>query len=938
MKTQHHLFCLLLVFSTHQRLLSQCTNFVNIPESLQVPLFCDDFAFSEVDVLQAHAYLMEGLNTGAVYEVNLCFSSYPLPPNQMELVIMDPFNQVVTQAFDCFIAFEPPVPGDYLLVFNQAGNCGVPDSLISGFGIEMFQSCPCLLERPQVVELLLEPFSGFEYTPVVSNLWSPFVDFGFGPGFEGLIPQGTLIEPFLSGFGPFPGGSATAPFDAYFFWVDDLPMSGFQHPTRFVLVDPSDCFPTVGNGSILISEQGWWPRLTPPLEPPQEFFNNFPISNFPPGPDNPDGLIDGIWFSPNDILIEPNPPANNSTRNSAAIVVAGDNRSDFLGDVPRWRKQLQDEYGVDSTRILGTSNDSAVTKAAFCAMLDSLCTMNPAPDTIYIRISTHGSIGSLCFVDGFFTSNQLCEKFKKIAKKGVPVMLFIDACNSASLYDANNWGLPAGSMIIVGAASGRTALGAPTASLADTNGNAIPGTSFTGGMLSTAHILCKKDTTDSNNDGKTDADTNRDGEVDDCEAFNWLDTQKPCFVTPWPGGGNLMVGSYTITQVRLYPAGPPPGFAADTTIMIEGRTFQIEGNSIVMPNPMPSYRPVGNFGRSMNWNVQNMSGANKDRFYMTFCGNVSDGFGRAWTSTASDSLTGEWANIDNVTASYDAATDQTTVCWMASGAAAANGDYIHFGYFGAQQKLRPKRQTWDIGGGTGAPGRIILLDPNSVPTTQSSIHLDASGSPLTVKTVNLNAFQGGTGHPVNYTIGYRVSPVQIPLPNLTLSDPLVSALPLIYAGTGVLDTNAFFEFQIPVPDSMQVGQSLILQVELDWTYNGNTNTQLIQWPALDPAICADSIIYVSGETVPPQSNSDGTITLQDVIFNTGVTTLNAKDGVFAEDGAQITMPTGAQVFVYRYGCTEDLPLPAPPPQQLLLGADNQIMFRDIDPSVIMGNR
>lgn len=903
--------------------LSQCLDFFDDPQLLNIPP-CGGVETTPVPFSNAHAFLLPALTPGSTYDINLCISGYPLPPNQMELVVIDPSGVPISDTFHCAIQFQATIPGDYLVIFNEVGNCGGPSENF-GVGVTVFQECGCFYDRLPMVEFVLDPLSGIDFLPAHATLYSPFIDFGFGPGFEGMIPQGTVISPAI----PVLDTGFVAPFDAYFFYIDEAPYARFEHPTRFILIDPTDCNPSLSNGSIIILEHSWWPILELPGQQPFEPFLHEPITLFPPAPDNLDGLIDGIWWSPGDIVIPEPPHGVASPKKAAAIVVAGDNRSDMRADIPRWKAHLQDSIGLDSARILCSANDSAVTAQQFCDLLDTLCALECKPDTIFIRISTHGGVGFLEFANRTtLTARQLCQKMKKIAKLGVPIMLLIDACNSSSLYDANNWGFPAGSMIIVGAVSGRYALGG-TVFEADANGNPIPGTRFTGGLLSSSLIKCQNDTTDANNDDKPDADTNKDGEVDDCEAFNWVDTQRPCFVQQL-GANSFQRGSYMITLFRMYPAGPPPGFVADTFIVIDGETFAVQGNSLIELDPMPSYRPVGNFGKSMNWNVQNMTGEDRNAFYMTFCGDVSNGLGSAWRSTATDSLTGQWSEIFGATATYDAATDETTICWMTSNGDAANGDYIHFGYTNPDGKLRPKRQMWANVAEEFAGSGLLVLDVNSVPTTVSSLHLNASGSPVTIKTANLNAFQGGTGHPVNYTIGYRVSPTDVPLENLTLADSVVSSLPYVFVATGLLDTNDFHQFQIQVPNDIKVGESLILQVGLDWSLNGNTNEQLIIWPSLNPQICDGDLVYENSEIIPNQINSDGKILLNDVTFQNGITTLNAKNGIEVTPGSNISIPLNATVYVYDYGCEEENILLPFQQQQLLIGPDNEFMLKKVN--------
>ncbi len=886
------------------RLFTQCTDTANPPVELfsPSPENCGVPFPSTAPIQPATPYFLPGMLEGFTYVISFCDLAFP--PAQMELAVIDDLTtpQVLAHTIGCSIEFRPPSDGDFYVVFNVVAQCGISGPPL-GIGISVEINCPCNHDRVNISALILDPLNGLEFFPALSSMWMPPVDFGFGPGFEGMVPVGTVIDPAELGFGPWPGPGLIAPWDAYVFWIDDLPGARFQHPTRFVLVDPRDCAPSFDNGSILIAEEGWWPIIDPPLLPPLELFGGDNLTDQPPGPANPEGLIAGHAGAPGDVVIEPNPPANNSPKMSAGLVVAGDDRADMRGDIPRWKRQLQDSYGVDSTRILCAENDSAVTKQQFCDLMDSLCTKFPMADTFYIRISSHGSIGSLSFKDGRMSSRTFCDKIRKLSKKGKPIMLLIDACHTASLLDANNWGMPAGSMVIVGAASGSCALGTSSAFEADDMGNPIPNTGFTGGMLSTALINCKNDTTDTNGDGKTDADTNKDGNVDDCEAFNWVNTQKPCFVRILSSSYSL--GSFIINKRRYYPAGPPAGFVPDSTFVRNGRTYYIKDGAYVYANPMPSYVAVGKFSNTMNFNVQNNSGGAKNVFYMVFEGDVSDAYGIAWNSDVNDNRSTIWSNPANVTSSYDAGNDETIVCWMTSGGDAANGSYIHFGYISPDgQRLRPKRQYW--ANNVGFKFFAGIPDTDKVPGAISSILLHGTGELLTVRIANPGVSAGGWGENINYNAGYRVSQVDIPLENLFLQDPMVSSLAFNFAGAGNLDTSSVFTFDIDIPDEMKVGEVLILELNLTWNLNNNSNTMLLQWPKLEAAICEGDMVYNIGDPIPNQTNSSGTITLNDIDLNGGLTTFNAQNGIIMNQASEISEP--AIVDMYTHGCEEGPPI------------------------------
>jgi len=887
MRSIYLVLCSIFVLSYAPTLSAQCTDYLNGPFPVpEMPPCGDDVCGNPIFIpappQPSTAWLFEDLIAGNTYEFSLCNSGLPIAPQNMELVVVDQFNNILASTTNCVIQFTPDADGDYLVIFNILDSCGQPSTLM-GEGFEVQLLCPapcppdCFLNRQEAVQALLDPLSGFEFDSQFSNLWSPFLDFGFGPGFEGLVPQGTTIRPFSG------APAIVTPTDGYFFWVDDLPQAEFIHPTRFVFLDATNCAPTLSNGGILITEERWWPELILPDDTVLDFFRIYDdrLSDFPPDPLNPDGLIEGNVASPDDVVVPEDNESTPSSNLAAGLVVSGDTGSNFETNSVRWKNDLEETYGVDSARIVCPNSGNGATIQQFCDGIDDLVNMMPMPDKIYIRISSHGEADSLLFTDGKLHKSDLCDKFKEVAKKGVPIHLIINACESEGLLDANNWNFPAGSTIITSAAAGSFSWGG-TFWETDENGDTIPGSIFSGSLLPYSHTKCLNDETDSDDDGNVDADTNEDGTVDECEAFRWVESQKPCYV--W------------VTNNRpYYPAGPPEGAMG--------------------ANPMPSIRKVGNFSDNMNFNVQNNSGGDKDQFCMVFQGNVSGGSGFAWTSDAGDNISGTWANGGNVTSTYDAQTDETTVCWMASGDDAGQGEFVHFGYTAPDDKqLRPVRQYWTNSNGNNANGMptksMSIPDSDKVPTTESDIYLDGSGGPLTVNTINRDLAAGGWGEAVDYVIGYRIAPAPIPLADLSLGNSAVSALDYVAVHSGTLAPDSDFKFDIDIPEEMKVGEVLILQVELSWSLNGNTNDQLIQWSPLDAASCIDDILYTAASSIPDQTNSSGMITLDGVTVSGGKTTFNAKENVTLLPGTTL-QNGGSEIHLYTYGCDGSAPASVP---------------------------
>ena len=103
-----------------------------------------------------------------------------------------------------------------------------------------------------------------------------------------------------------------------------------------------------------------------------------------------------------------------------------------------------------------------------------------------------------------------------------------------------------------------------------------------------------------------------------------------------------------------------------------------------------------------------------------------------------------------------------------------------------------------------------------------------------------------------------------------------------------------------------MGDILILQLNLSWNLNDNTNTKLLVWRKLGAAICNGDVVYNAGDPIPNQTNSSGTITLNDVELNTGITTFNAMNGILMNATSEFGSP--AEVHLYAHGCDEGAPL------------------------------
>ena len=268
-----------------------------------------------------------------------------------------------------------------------------------------------LLTRSEAVTALLAPGSGVTLDLLESGVWSPYTNFGAGAGREGLLAADSTVNPSTLGFLPYPGPGMAVTFPAYFFWVDDLPAARFQHPVRFVLVRADVPSPTVDNGGIQVTMQGWWPSIVLPNGDTIEFFNTAAkrISASPPGPGNPDGFIAGVPTSapPASLLsvraAAAPPPAAQVPNNACGILVLG--HSDFANDVDLMERDLLER--VDSGRIARANGGAPASKANLEQAIADTCARMPACDKIYVRISSHGSIGGLTLADGSISAADL---------------------------------------------------------------------------------------------------------------------------------------------------------------------------------------------------------------------------------------------------------------------------------------------------------------------------------------------------------------------------------------------------------------------------------------------------------------------------------------------------------------------------------------------------
>ena len=651
------------------------------------------------------------------------------------------------------------------------------------------------MTRAQAAAVVLNPSNGLIIDTNLMNVWSPYVDFGSGSFYEGLLPAGSLVEPAEYGWNPYPGSSMPVLNASYFFWLDTLPDGDFEHSVYFVLVDANNPAPTVGNGGIQVIAEGWWPLITPNGGPQADYFHTSAQveSAAPAGPLNPQGLIAGSTLQPGEISFasfqgtdnSASPEiivtafANPATSNSCAIVGFGaTDKPTFRNSARLMEKDLVNHYGVPTNRIVRAGGTNAFNLADLATAITMICTSQPPCDKVFIRLASHGVIGGLVGRSGVISAANLCNQFKKVSDKGVPVCALINACYSGSLLQPNNWNLPAGSTVIT--ATGSNTVGH---SWCYFDGN----TRFTNQVFTYAFSKCLNANPTNTMNGRR-LDRNGDGFVSDDEAFAWVTNVMPCYV---------MCNN---TNIMRYPAGKTNTGGVVTT---------------------PQIRTIGTDPRMINLNVCNGTGTNKTDFHMIFQGNVTNGVARAWRSTVDDRvmLTNVWAQgRTNTMITYDSNRNETMVCWTNGASPVLTNQYIHFGYFPPRgSTLRPRRQWWTP---TTNPPPALPAQRDRVPTPRPKILWDTNTAFVSVQVLNDSTNDGGWGTTLLVTNRVYYSRDLIPLQNLNLGNAAVTNLPLVYANDGTVPVDGAMEFSLALPASPgDPNPTAVLVTTASWSVN-----------------------------------------------------------------------------------------------------------------------
>lgn len=648
------------------------------------------------------------------------------------------------------------------------------------------------LTRSQAAAALLDPGSGVVINLTTEGVYSPFVNFGAGPGFEGLLPAESRVRPKSADWGG--GTSIKVAEPSFFFWVNSEMDAKFAHPVRFILVIAANRAPTVANGGIIVSPQSWWPLVTLPDGTDREFFARVEqrLSPTPPGAANPLGYVAGPWTGPSagpaskDPPVKPAEPQNPPPQlllvgNACGLIVQGTAGIPFDQDVDTFESDMLGHYGVPAGRIVKASpRGTAATKANLTAAIATLCAAVPPCDKIVVRMTSHGDDATHEFIlDGVPISNtDLCDLFKLLAAKGVPICLLIDSCFSGAVLDPHNWNFPTNSVIITAATTNK-----PSYGWIYTGTN---GVRFTNSAMVRAFSECLN-ANPTNNPG---LDPGHDG-VDDKDAFRWVQLVNPCYALE--GDSNTM----------RYPGSATNG-------------------------PDPQIRTVGTDPAQINQNVGNTTGGAKTDFHIIFQGNVTGGIPRAWRSDQNDNVqfTNPWGNNNTVT--YDPAKNETMVCWEQPTSPVMPGQYIHFGYAPPGGGLRPVRQYW-------TPTPIPPAIPDRTPTSKTAV--TQSEGQTAVRILSNGVLNDGWAAPIFGAAFTFFAPHSLPLEQLNRPSLMSGAGGTVFIGNTSLFLlpDAPFEFTAALPVSPGPDSALIVALDLHWEVNPNATLLIQQFPLTQAA-------------------------------------------------------------------------------------------------------
>ena len=773
--------------------------------------------------------------------------------NQLEITVFDAnsLNVVAHAPSSLELIFQLPYQGIFYLTISQVDFCGAPPTMgpFNGFFIDAFCPLYCPLDRFAASQILLSD-PQLVFNPAEEFMFCPFSDFGYGGGFEGMLPPGTLFGSALELILPEPQPPTEISVPSYLFYHDPNPDLLFTHDVFYYIVDATDPAPSIGGGTIQVIASDWWPFLFPPgVSNPFEIFNTSDLyySFEPDGPENPEGIIAGPVLSPNfNELYTDCVPLVAKANNKCAIIISGSNENKRKNAVKRQAERLNQRDCYDKDNIVTLNNS---TKAQFCDTLFSMLRRNPACEEFCIYVFAHGSSrGGFELSDGLVSPNDWQQKMDSIAKYGITTHITFNTCHSAALGNPFNWNLPKGSSVTFASGAAKSAFSYTYKTPAcDT---------ITESIFTHAIETCRGDIAN--------ADANDDGVVSHKEGVKWVLTDQPCYT------------KIDAPLVMRYPAGSaatPGAYNPEPSLVCIGKSPSSFSKRYKMP----------------------AAGGNTDKVCLVVQGDRRQGTGLVYTASGNTFIQ------HTTTTTFNAVANETTICFQAIGGCFLNCvNYWFHWYDGTGKQIRHLRS---FATDCPIPGRMMATD-HDLPTTDVQAALGLDGTELNISVFNRGTIGGGIGEPCVLDIRYRIGNDSIPIAELNPGHAAYAALPLFTVATAVaLDTNSSFDFTLSIPEMLLPGQYVFVETDQTWSANGNETSSIDQFSATETAVCKGNITYTPVSAIPDLTNSSGIISLDSVTISNMTSAFNAGLEIHLLPGTFI--PFGNETTMYILGCDED---------------------------------
>ncbi len=871
MKGQTYFLATILSLLIASQAYSQCTTFLNGPFPLPEYDFynCGNGNCDMPEPVGANwqpgdgwELLSPNMLPGTDYFVDFGVDPATIPfAGNLEVTVYDAFTlDVVAFASPGLnLFFQLPDNGVYILTISEIGNCGIPSTLGPFMGFEVDALCPlaCPMDRLTAVNILLSD-PDLVFDPTNDLMMCPFVDYGAGPGFEGLLPPGTEYGAALNEWVEIPLTPKFMDFPSYLFYLDPQPGQMFEHDVEYYIVDALHPAPSILNGGIQVCPTNWWPYIIPAgtttlLElfgSADDYYTDDPV-----GPSNPEGLAGGDALPANFNQMYMNcPPLVDKPGNKCALVFSGFAANRAKNSVKKNTERINMTDCYDKDNITSINN---ATEAQICTALDNILAMDPACSEICIYVIAHGieradgsTVGGFGVNGGMITPNEWQAKMDSIAKKGIVTHITFETCRSTAIGNPFNWKLPNGSTVTFASASDKNAWAYTYKSPACDTINE--------GIFTHAIAACRTDVDN--------ADLDKDGSVSYKEGVKWVIKSKPCYskITNPPSG--------------RYPAGPPPDSAGY--------------------DPGPSFVCIGATAASISKRYKMPAGFNPEKVCIVLSGKRTTGTALVYTSNGNTFVP------HTTTKTYNAARDETEICYIPSTPFTACVRYWFHYYDNSGNGIRVKSAIakecppfTDPDVNRGAPPLLAEY----LPTTETETVITLDGSQLQVTIFNRGVIGGGIGQPVVIDVGYRISDDSIPFAELNLGHASYTSLTPHVVDTSVaLDTNDSYQFYLDMPQDILPGQYLMVETNHTWSYNATETRSISQFDATGTFNCVGDTTYTALSIIPELTNSGGNITLDSVLIANDTTAFNAGTGIDLINGTEI--PIGKDVIFYILGC------------------------------------